>query len=54
MRGTVCVRNPMKHLTITQTPDEQTPPLNRDYNRDPNIWALKRRGFMNHGSTLGI
>ena len=28
------------------------PPLNRDYNRDPNIKALKRRGFINHGSTL--
>ena len=28
------------------------PPLNRDYNRDPNIKALKRRGFVNHGSTL--
>ena len=27
------------------------PPLNRDYNRDPNIKALKRRGFINHGST---
>ena len=28
------------------------PPLNRDYSRDPNIKALKRRGFINHGSTL--
>ena len=28
------------------------PPLNRDYNRDPNIKALKTRGFINHGSTL--
>ena len=28
------------------------PPLNRDYNRDPNIQALKRRGFINHGSSL--
>ena len=28
------------------------PPLNRDYNRDPNIHALKRRGFINQGSTL--
>ena len=28
------------------------PPLNMDYKRDPNIWALKRRGFINHGSTL--
>ena len=25
---------------------------NRDYNRDPNIQALKRRGFINQGSTL--
>ena len=30
----------------------KTPPLNRDYNRDPNMKALKRRGFINHGSTL--
>ena len=29
------------------------PPLNRDYNKDPNTKALKRRGFINHGSTLG-
>ena len=29
------------------------PPLNREHNRDPNIKALKRRGFINHGSTLG-
>ena len=28
------------------------PSLNRDYNRDPNIRALQRRGFMNHGSPL--
>ena len=26
--------------------------LNRDYNKDRNIQALKRRGFLNHGSTL--
>ena len=30
------------------------PPLNRDYDRDPNIKALKRRGFLNHGSTLDL
>ena len=30
------------------------PPLNRDDNRNPNIKALKRRGFINHGSTLDI
>ena len=29
------------------------PPLTRDYDRDPNIWALEGGGFMNHGSTLG-
>ena len=29
------------------------PPLNRDYNRDPNIWALKGGGVLNSGSTLG-
>ena len=28
------------------------PPLNRDYKRDPDIRALERRGFTNHGSTL--
>ena len=28
------------------------PPLNRDFIRDPNIKALKRMGFINHGSTL--
>ena len=28
------------------------PPLNRDYSRDPKIKALKRRGFINHGSTF--
>ena len=30
------------------------PPLNRDFSKDPNIQALKRRGFINHGSTLGF
>ena len=29
------------------------PPLNKDYHRDPNIKALERKGFINHGSTLG-
>ena len=28
------------------------PSLNRDYKRDPNIQALKKRGFIHHGSTL--
>ena len=27
-------------------------PLNRDYNRDPNIKALERKGFIHHESTL--
>ena len=26
--------------------------LNKDYNRDPTIKALKKRGCINHGSTL--
>ena len=26
--------------------------FNRGYNRDPNIQALKRMGFINHGSAL--
>ena len=30
------------------------PLLNRDCNRDPNIQALKRRGFINHGSAFCI
>ena len=33
---------------------KRPPPVNRDCNRDPNIKALKRRGFTNHGSTLGL
>ena len=32
----------------------ETPPLNRDYNRYPNIKALKRRGLINHESTLEL
>ena len=28
------------------------PPPNRDYNRDPNIQAHKRKRFLNQGSTL--
>ena len=28
------------------------PPLTRGYNRDPNLKALERRGYINHGSTL--
>ena len=28
------------------------PPLNRDYSRNPYIKPLKRRGYINHGSTL--
>ena len=28
------------------------PPLNRDQDRDPNIQAFKRRGFINQGFTL--
>ena len=28
------------------------PPLNRDYDRDPYTEAVKRRRFINHGSTL--
>ena len=31
---------------------DELPRLNRDYGRDPNIKALKRRGFINHESTL--
>ena len=30
----------------------EPPPLNRDYTRDPNTKAVKRRWFLNHGSTL--
>ena len=37
---------------IPRTPIDKPPPRNRDYSRDPNIKALKRRGFNNHGSTF--
>ena len=30
----------------------KSPPLSRDYNRNPNIRALKRRWSINHGSAL--
>ena len=30
------------------------PPLTGDHNRDPDIKALKRRGVINQGSTLGL
>ena len=29
-------------------------PLNSDYTKDPIIKARRRRGFMNHGSTLNL
>ena len=37
---------------IFQTLMNKPPPQNREYNRDPNVKALKRRGCINHGSTL--
>ena len=37
---------------VMKTPDQSTPFLNRDYDRDPNITALKRKGVIDHGSTL--
>ena len=33
--------------------DKPLPPY-RNYTRDPNIRAVKRKGFINHGSTLGV
>ena len=30
------------------------PPLNGDYNKDPNIKALTRRGCINYGPTLPV
>ena len=30
----------------------KSPPLNGDYNRDPNISALKRKGVVNHWATV--
>ena len=30
------------------------PPLNRDYNRDPNSRAIRGRGFINHGFALTL
>ena len=44
--------NPDPFTKVTQTLINRPPPLNRDCNRDPYIKALKRRGFINHGSTL--
>ena len=32
----------------------EPPPVNRDHDRDPNIKTLKRRGLINHGSTVLI
>ena len=32
----------------------ELPPFNRGYNMDPNMKALKRRGLINHVSTLGF
>ena len=29
-------------------------PFNREYNTDPRLKALKRKGLINHGSTLGF
>ena len=45
----------LKLQTLTLDPRPlitKSTPLNRDYSRDPNIKALIRRGFTNHGSTL--
>ena len=39
-------------LTISQALTNKPPPLNKAYNRDPNIKALQRKRFSNHGSTL--
>ena len=39
-----------KHRPRVDTP----PPLNGYHNRDPTIKALKGRGCMNQGSTLGF
>ena len=39
-------------LSLSRPLINQLPPLNRDYKRDTNIQALKRRGLINHGSTL--
>ena len=32
----------------------EPPPPNRDYNRDPDLKTLDRRGFINRGSTLEV
>ena len=37
---------------LTQTAMNEPLPLNRDDNRDPDIKARKRRGFINQGSRL--
>ena len=33
---------------------DKPPLLDRDYTSDPNIKALKRKGFMNHGSPSSV
>ena len=38
--------------TLCRAMINKPPPHNRDYNRDPHIKGLKRRGFIHHGSTL--
>ena len=39
-------------LTYPRPLINKHPPLNRDCHRGPDLKALKRSGFMNHGSTL--
>ena len=45
--------NSLKGVTEPTPLINKPPPLNRDYNRDPIITGLERRGFIHHGSTLG-
>ena len=43
----------VSHLLMYRPLINKPPLLNRDYNRDANIRALKMRGFVNRGSTVG-
>ena len=40
--------------SLTQREIIKPPPLNRDYNRDPNLKALKSKGVIDHGFTLRV
>ena len=44
--------NPLGQNHCPRPLNNKPPPLNRDYNRHPNIKTLRKEGFINDGSTL--